>query len=56
MSVLSLVISAHSDVTMYLVPSNVSVRMDMHLLQMEDIAAVNSIISKSILTVDNPYY
>lgn len=41
MSVLSLVISAHSDVTMYLVPSNVSVRMAMHWLQMEDIAAMS---------------
>ena len=45
MSVLSLVISAHFDVTMYLAPSNVFVRMDMHWLQMEDIAEVNTIIS-----------
>lgn len=41
MSVLSLVISAHFDVTMYLAPSNVFVRMDMHWLQMEDIAEMS---------------
>lgn len=41
MSVLSLVISAHSDVTMYLAPSNASVHMAMHSPQMEDTAEMS---------------